>query len=176
MHQDQSRKTLLPVFQQLSIQELHGQNANQLEKLETNQTVDHAGLSVQLKLCLIEFALPQVKPDKTDCQPKIWLLAADHADLDAKEVTQVLLGTGIRQPELFPEDFMETTQSANHTHWLHATTTPLVNTAHAQLLAQPQLAQTNVSQHTEKTTRETKESPLIHTMLILASRPSKLKS
>jgi len=59
---------LLLTFQLLSIQENNGQTANQLKKLETNLTVDHAGHSELLKLCQIEFALPQTKQDKIEFQ------------------------------------------------------------------------------------------------------------
>lgn len=54
------------LFQKNLIQELHGQIVNQSKKLEINQTVDHVGHLVLLKLCLIESVLLQNKPYKQD--------------------------------------------------------------------------------------------------------------
>merc|ERR1712160_165128 len=81
--------------QPVSIQELHGQAVNQLEKSETNLLVDHVGLSVPPKLCQTEFAFTLVKLTKPESQPLIYLLVVKNVDTDVKVVShQVLLISG----------------------------------------------------------------------------------
>lgn len=124
----------------------------------------HAGLSVPLKPCQIEFALNQDKKNKIDYLPKIWFHAVNSAETDAMEEIPDLLGNGINKPELFQEIFTMMTPTANHISYHHVTTTSLENTAHAQLLPTPQLAKTLATKATRLITTAIKELPLMPTM------------
>lgn len=73
----------------------NGLIAQVLEKLEISQIVVHAGLSVLLKLLLIEFALQTIKLKTQEFLNKIYLLAAvSLAVKDATEDTHHLPGHG----------------------------------------------------------------------------------
>lgn len=106
----------LLTFQPLSMLEPTGQNVIPSRKSEIKLTAVHAGLSELLKLCQTESVLSLVKPDKTDCQLKIWFHAVLHAETDVMEEIPVQLGTGTKEPESFLEIFTETIHSANHTN------------------------------------------------------------
>jgi len=82
------------------IQEPNGQNANQLEKLEIKQIVDHVGLSEQLKLWVIEHVLQVNKWNKIEFLQKIWIVVVKLVEWDVTVVILLLLGVGGKEQVL----------------------------------------------------------------------------
>lgn len=96
---------------------------NLSSKLETKPTADHAGLSELLKPCLTEFALLLKENCKPEFLLKIWFLAVTNAEMDATEVTPMLLGNTGPLLVLLPETCTTLPTGANPTLYPPATTT-----------------------------------------------------
>jgi len=107
----------MPISQLISIPEKPGQIVNLSKKLETKLIAVHVGLSVLLKLCLIESVLLPTKLYKPESLQMIYFLAVDFSPVvwDAMEVIlQVLGDTGLMMVLLL-EIYTEITAGVNLT-------------------------------------------------------------
>lgn len=145
------------VFLTISIPENNGPAVTALGKLEINPPAVLAGLSELQKPWATDSALLQAKNSKPESQLKTCSLAAGSlVEMDATVVTSAVLGASSRTAVLSLVTCMETTNGANLTSSLLATTTPPVNMDLAEPASPPPNARSLVS--TEKPTPPIKSS------------------
>jgi len=99
------------------IQELNGLNAQLLDMLEINQTVDHAGLTELLKLTMIDYVLKLMDNLPLLYQQLILLDVVDSSVVSVWDVTEdksELHGLGSKIPELLLEEILVINQLVIH--------------------------------------------------------------